>query len=289
MKVLIVDKESYIGGNVGKWFASKNNAPEIEYVSARDDNWKAMDMTAYDVVIFFAAIVHRKDVDDWALYKRVNADLPYEFATKAKESGVKHFIFLSTAAVFPSNKSLPVGNIIDQNIQLLPTGMYGKSKLLAEQLLQQLASEDFCVSIIRPMNVYGKGCRGNYVPMFTKITRFLPFLPCAFNDVKQGMIYIDNLSELCWLVANSQKSGVYMAQDANPISTYEMMDAIAAGLGLKKRTVRCAWLFRLLGWMPPVCKLFGGVAYEQRFAECTLGNYQIVDFREGIRRTCEKQ
>ena len=287
MKVLIVDKESYIGSKVGEWFSSKENTPKIEYVSARDDRWKAMDMTSYDAVIFFAAIVHRKDVDDWELYKRVNADLPYEFAAKAKGSGVKHFVFLSTAAVFPSEKALPKGNVIGPDTPFGPTSMYGKSKLLGEQMLQELRSETFCVSIIRPMNVYGKGCRGNYIPLFTKITRLLPLLPKAFDDVKQGMIYIDNLSELCWLVAKSGESGAYMAQDAYPVSTYELMEAISAGIGIKKRSIRCAWLFRLFSWLPPICKLFGGVAYEQKFAQCALGDYQIVDFREGMSRTLE--
>ena len=287
MNVLIVDKESYIGSSVGNWFSGKDDAPHIEYVSARDDGWKTMDMTGYDVVIFFAAIVHRKDVEEWSLYEKVNAILPYEFAAKAKESGVKHFIFLSTAAVFPSDKSLPTGNVIGPDTPFGPTSMYGKSKLLGEQMLQELRSEHFCVSIIRPMNVYGKGCRGNYIPLFTKITKLLPLLPNAFGNVKQGMMYIDNLSELCWLVANSGRSGVYMAQDREMVSSYEIMSAIAAGLGLRKRSIRCAWFFRLFYRSSLVCKLFGGVSYAQELAECDLGNYQIVDFWEGMRRTVE--
>lgn len=285
MNVLIVGKNSYIGQNIGDWFSRKENAPRIEYISVRDDHWKTLDLTGYDVVIFSAAIVHRKDVVDWSLYERVNATLPYEFAVKAKENGVSHFIFLSTAAVFQSDKSLPSGTIISSGTPLEPTSVYGRSKLMGEQMLQKLQCKTFCVSIIRPMNVYGHGCRGNYIPLFTKITRLLPVLPNAFGDVTQGMVYIDNLSELCWLAALSGRSGVYMAQDQEPVSAYEIMDALSSGLGLRRPSIRCTWFFRPFCRFALVRKLFGGVAYAQELALCPLGNYHVVDFREGIRRT----
>lgn len=288
MKVLIVGKNSYIGRSIGAWFSQKENAPVIAYVSVRDDGWKIMDMTGYDAVIFSAAIVHQNELEDWDVYERVNAQLPYAFAAKAKQSGVGHFVFLSSAAVFPTKKTLPSGMMIGSETPLEPNSMYGRSKLLGERMLQELQSDAFYVSIIRPMNVYGKGCRGNYIPLFTKIVRYLPILPKAFGDVKQGMIYVDNLSELCWLAVNAGRSGVYMAQDRNPVSAYELMDAIAAGLGLRKCSIRCTWLFRLFCRLSPVCKLFGGVAYDPELAKCALGNYQIVDFREGIRQTVGK-
>jgi phosphopantetheinyl transferase len=47
---------------------------------------------------------------------------------------------LSTAAVFPSEKALPKGNVIGPETPLAPASMYGKSKLMAEEMLQ---SEDW--------------------------------------------------------------------------------------------------------------------------------------------------
>ena len=288
MNVLIVGKNSYIGRSVGNWFSNKENAPKIEYISVRDDSWKTMDMTGYDVVIFAAAIVHRKDVDSWELYEQVNSKLPYSFAQRAKEYGVKQFVFISTAGVYQADKSLPVGDIIGDQTPLLPSSMYGKSKLLGEKLISSLEDSAFHVSIIRPMNVYGKGCSGNYIPLFVKIAKMLPVLPNAFSSVKQGMIYIDNLSELCWLAANSNVSGTYLAQDRESVSSYEIMSAITEGLHLKKYSIRCTWLFNLVRWFSPVKKLFGGVAYSREAAQCALGDYQLVGLAEGISRmvTC---
>ena len=83
----------------------------------------------FDAVVFAAAIVHRKDITDEALYYRVNAQLPYEFAQKAKEEGVKRFLFLSTAAVYGVGKTLPNTMTITGDMPLAADDLYGKSKL----------------------------------------------------------------------------------------------------------------------------------------------------------------
>ena len=285
MNILIVGSNSYIGRSIGNWFSQKEQAPQIDYVSVRNDQWKSVDLTEYDTVIFSAAIVHQKHIDDWTLYESVNAKLPYEFAAKAKDQGVRHFIFISTAAVFAASKTLPLGTVISHDTPLAPNSMYGRSKLLGEQLLRELRSKEFHVSFVRPMNVYGKNCRGNYISLLTKLTKLLPFLPEAFGNVKQGMIYIDNLAELCWLIAHSEQSGIYMAQDREPVSTYEIMDTISNGLGLQKHAIRCTWLFKFFYRFPLIQKLFGGIAYSQEISTCSLGDYCIVDFQEGMRRT----
>lgn len=289
MNILIVGPNSYIGRCIGNWFLQKEHAPKIDYISVRNDQWKHVDLTGYDAVIFAAAIVHQKHMDDWTLYEKVNAKLPYEFAATAKAQKVRHFIFISTAAVFAASKSLPLGTVISHDTPLTPNGMYGRSKLLGEQMLLELRSKEFHVSFVRPMNVYGKNCQGNYIPLFTKLTKLLPVLPNAFGNVKQGMLYIDNLAELCWLIAHSEQSGVYMAQDEETVSAYEIMNAISNGVGVQKPAIRCSWFFRLFYWFPLVQKLFGGIAYSQEISTCPLGNYRVVDFREGMRRTVSEK
>lgn len=161
MRVLIVGKNSYIGQCIGKWLCAKENPPAVDYISVRDEAWREQDYTSYDAVIFTSAIVHQKNVDNWKLYKEVNAELPREFAELAKAHGVEQFVFLSTAGVYDSEKSLPAGKVIGKETPTAPTGMYGKSKLMGEEGLKELTSDSFHVSIVRPMNVYGCGCRGN--------------------------------------------------------------------------------------------------------------------------------
>ena len=287
MKILIVGKNSYIAQRVGAWFLRKPTPPEVAFISVRDDSWKQLDLAGFDAVLYAAAIVHRKDDVPEELYDAVNAQQPFAFAQAAKAAGVKQFVFLSTMGVYGQGKKLPAGNIVDAQTPLEPDSFYGSSKLKGERLIQSLADETFRVSVIRPANVYGKDCRGGYISGFAKITSVLPVLPRAFEEAKQGMLFVDNLAELCWLAVHSGCSGVYPAQDRTPVSAYDIMRAMADCICPKKKALRCEAALKLVQGSALATKLFGGVSYAEDYARCPLGDYQLVEFRDAIRECFE--
>lgn len=287
MKVLIVGKNSYIGQRVGAWLLKKPVPDQVESISVRDDSWMQLDLAGFDAVIYTAAIVHRKDAVPEEVYDTVNAQQPYRFAQAAKAAGVKQFVFLSTMGVYGQLKKLPAGNMIDEHTPLNPQPGYGSSKLKGEQLLQSLEDETFYVSIIRPANVYGKGCRGGYIAGFAKITATLPVLPRAFEESRQGMLYVDNLAELCWLAVHSNCSGIYPAQDRSTVSAYDIMRAMADCICPKKKAIRGQAALKLIQNNRLMNKLFGGVSYAQDYAKCPLGDYQLVGFNEAIKECFE--
>ena len=287
MKILIVGKNSYIAQRVGAWFLRKPTPPEVAFISVRDDSWKQLDFAGFDAVLYAAAIVHRKDDVPEELYEAVNAQQPFAFAQAAKAAGVKQFVFLSTMAVYGQGKKLPAGNIVDAQTPLEPDSFYGSSKLKGERLIQSLADETFRVSIIRPANVYGKGCKGGYISGFAKITSVLPVLPRAFEEAKQGMLFVDNLAELCWLAVHSGCSGVYPAQDRTTVSAYDIMRAMADCICPKKKALRGQAALKLIQGNGLVNKLFGGVSYADDYAKCPLGDYQLAEFRDAIREWFE--
>ena len=287
MKVLIVGKNSYIAQRTGAWFAKKPVPAEVEYISVRDDSWRQKNLTGFDAVIYTAAIVHRRDAVPEEIYDAVNAQQPFAFAQAAKAAGVKQFVFLSTMGVYGQGKKLPAGNIVDENTPLKPFPGYGSSKLKGERLLQSLQDESFHVSIIRPANVYGRGCKGGYISGFAKITAKLPVLPRAFEGSRQGMLFVDNLAELCWLAANADCSGVYPAQDRTPVSAYDIMRAMADCVCPRKKAIRGEAALKLVQGNALVNKLFGGVSYAEDYAKCPLGDYQLVEFRDAIKEWFE--
>lgn len=287
MKVLIVGKNSYIAQRTGAWFEKKPVPAEVAFISVRDDSWKQKDISSFDAVIYTAAIVHRKDEVPLETYDAVNAQQPFEFAQAAKAAGVKQFVFLSTMGVYGQDKKLPYGNIVDDHTLLKPFPGYGSSKLKGEKLIQGLQDEIFHVSIIRPANVYGKGCKGGYISGFAKITSTLPVLPRAFEEARQGMLFVNNLAELCWLAVNSDCSGVYPAQDRTPVSAYDIMRAMADCICPKKKSLRGQAALKLIQGNGLVNKLFGGVSYAEDYAKCPLGDYQLVEFPEAIKEWFE--
>lgn len=282
MNVLIAGKNSYIGTHIGQMLLDTEPGARVTYLSVRDEGWKGMDLSGFDAVVFAAAIVHRKDITDPEVYHRVNALLPYEFAKKAKAEGVRKFLFLSTAGVYGVEKGLPRANIITAQTPLAPVLPYDRSKLEGERLLQTLEDEKFLLSIVRTINVYGVGCPGNYIGLFKKITRLLPVLPKAYLDVKQGFVHVDSLSKLCILALKADRGGIYHAQDPETVSAYDILSALAKGMGLKKKSLPCDRAARLLPRISPVVKFFGGVAYDPALTECPLGDYHTVACGTGL-------
>lgn len=286
MHILIIGKNSYIGNHIDEWLSQHGH--QVEQLDVLTDEWKTFDYSPYDAIVHVAGIVHQPNCQDWDLYKRVNTDMPISIATMAKEQGVKHYVFFSTMGVYGVGKKLK-RNIIDEQAPLNSDSMYGKSKLMAEEGLQKLQDGTFNMAFVRPPSVYGKGCRGGYITGFTSIARKLPVIPCAYENVKQSFIYIDNLSELVRLVIEKNLKGVFCPQDDKAVNANELLQAILYGIGKKYRSSRLLGLFvRLFSFLPIVNKAYGGIEYARSLSDVEGINYVVVPFEEGMRRTVAK-
>lgn len=284
MRVLIVGKRSYIGSNIKSYLEKHGHS--ADEADAENDEWKAVDYSLYDSVVHVAAIVHKNSKSaDEALFKRVNTELPVSVAKLAKSQGVRQFVFISTMGVFGKEKSLDKAeSVIKNNTPETAEGGYSGSKLKAEKQLKTIEDESFAVAVVRPPNVYGPGCRGNYIPMFKKLALVMPVCPCAFLDIYQSMLCIDNLCELIRLIIEDNASGVYHPQDDEAPSAGRMIRLIRSFYGKKTRYSKFLGAFvRFFSAVPVVKKIFGGIQYDYSVSECFENKYQIVSFEDGLR------
>src|SRR5699024_5582973 len=160
-KVLITGVNSYVGNKFAEWMDNYPDEVDIDKVSLRDDKWKDMDLSVYDSILHVAGIAHvSTDPKMEELYYKVNRDLTIEVAEKAKEAGVKQFVFMSSIIVYGDSKKKEV--VINQNTKPNPNNFYGRSKLEAEERIRNLESNKFKIAIIRPPMIYGKDSKGNY-------------------------------------------------------------------------------------------------------------------------------
>lgn len=109
-----------------------------------------------------------------------------------KDANVKNIVFSSSATVYGLPKSLP----IQENFPLSATNPYGQTKLMIEQILQDLYVSDpgWSISILRYFNPVGahksgligeapKGIPNNLMPYVTQVaTGKLPQLKIFGND-----------------------------------------------------------------------------------------------------------
>jgi len=275
--ILITGKNSYIGTSLENWLMREPDKYNVDTVDMKDGSWKEKDFSQYDVVFHVAGIAHIKETsDNQDLYYKVNRDLAYETAQKAKQDGVEQFIFLSSMSVYGIEQG-----VIDRNTPLSPSSAYGKSKIEAENSINKLQDDSFTVATLRPPMVYGKGCRGNY-PRLVGLALKTPIFPKVDN--KRSMIYIDNLSEFVKQLIDNGSGGLFFPQNADYVNTSEMVRLIAEAHGKKiVMTKLFNPLLRLLN-VSTVNNVFGDLVYDMSMSEYE-SNYKVCRFRESIIKT----
>ncbi len=277
-RVLITGENSYIGSKFQEYTTKYYDA--VDAIDMCTDDWKNFDFSAYDVVIHVAAIVHKQEKSyTQQQYYEVNTKLASDVAKKAKSEGVSQFVFLSTMSVYGI-----VNGVITKDTKCKPFNDYGKSKLQAEMLLNDMCDDSFVVSILRPPIVYGKGCKGNYNEL-SAFARKMPFFPNYKSQ--RSMIYIDNLCEIIKLCIDNKLSGVFCPQDSEYVNTSHMVQLIAGANGRKIRLTKFFNLFITLALkmrIRVVQKVFGSLTYEKELCP----QYTQVDLETAIRKTEEK-
>jgi UDP-glucose 4-epimerase len=125
-----------------------------------------------DAIAHFAAkIVVPESIADPLRYYRDNATNARTLIDCAVRAKIKHFIFSSTAAVYGEPPVTPV----DETIPPAPINPYGRSKLMAEWMLEDAAkARDLKFAILRYFNVGGadpKGRLGQSTPQATHLIK----------------------------------------------------------------------------------------------------------------------
>lgn len=294
--VLVTGAGSYIG-EAFKAYAEKNYGENfsIDFVDMINGSWREVDFSAYDIVYHVAGLAHVDvgNVSDETKekYYAVNTDLAVAVCRKAKEEGVKEFIFMSSMIVYGESAPFGVKKIVDEHTVPNPANFYGDSKLQADVGVRELADDNFKVIVLRPPMIYGRGSKGNY-PVLAKFAKKLPIFPNVENE--RSMLYIENLCEfLCqiMLVDVEENAVVLIPQNGEWTKTADMVREIGkiTGRGIKKM-----WILNpvvLVGSRVPgkigglVNKAFGNMSYDQGVSTYEGINYQKVDLKESIMRS----
>lgn len=279
-KVLITGAGSYIGIKVEKWLKRFPELFSVDVVDTLNDKWKVVDFSQYDVVYNVAGIAHVKSKKgDAPLYYAVNRDLVIEIAKKAKDTGVKQFIHMSSMIVYKEVKTLD-GKRIHKDTVPTPNGFYGDSKLQGEQGIRNLETSNFMVCILRPPMIYGPGCKGNF-PRLMKLATKTPIFPAWHNS--RSMLYIDNLCEFVKQLIINRLSGVFFPQNAEYADTVKIVEYYARKYNHKIWITR---LFNPIIWLSgsfirPIGKMFSDSIYDKEMSKYPF-NYQLVSFEKSL-------
>lgn len=268
-KILITGANSYIGTTF-ETYMKQFDTYEISTLDMKDDNWRKHDFSQYKVVFHVAGIAHA-DVghvseETKQLYYKVNTELTIETARKAKEQGVKQFIYMSSIIVYGESAPLGKSKLITKNTEPSPANFYGDSKLQADIGLEKIQDKSFKVCILRPPMIYGPGSKGNY-QLLSKLAKKLPIFPDIKNE--RSMLYVGNLCAFIKQVIDEEKAGIYFPQNEEYVSTSQMVKEIARVNGKNICITRLLNPFvhiasHVPGKVQGLCnKAFGSITYEK--------------------------
>jgi len=235
--VIVTGSTGFIGVNL-----MKRKEVNLLPLNLRSDNWSSLPMDDVDSVIHLAGKAHQKDINSTDAYQQFNYKVTIELAQRAKDQGVKQFVFVSTVKVYGDAGKLEEYN---ESTECNPTDPYGKSKRDAELDLLKMESPEFVVSIIRPPLVYGPGVKGNVLTLLKQSSK-LKLLPLKSIENKRSMVYVENFIDLMLLIIESKQSGIAIAGDSQAHSTSAFVNAICDEMQLSKPLFSCPMVIRSL-------------------------------------------
>lgn len=198
-----------------------------------ETDWK-QSLIGIDVVVHLAGKAHDlRSSDQQSIYHQINAAGTGRLASEAADAGVKHVIFLSSchAVATESDEKLTEATVPR------PTSIYGQSKLEAEKLLvQNLSPTPTAWTILRPPLVYGPENLANFQRLVSLVRSGAP-LPLKSVNNQRSFIGVDNLVDViirCIENPNARRR-MYYPSDGTPVSTPELIEAIAHSLGRHAR------------------------------------------------------
>ena len=182
-------------------------------------------------VIHCAGYAHAFDVSDPDMHWKINFEGTRNLLKASVESGVKHFIFLSSVKAMAE----PHDSCVDESWLGEPITPYGVSKLAAEAAVLE-ANDKYGLEVtnLRLAMVYGKGGHGNLERMARAI-RLGWFPPLPKTQNRRSIVHVDDVVRLIHMLQDCRPSiangKTYIVADSKNYSGREIYDVIRQSLG----------------------------------------------------------
>jgi nucleoside-diphosphate-sugar epimerase len=242
-----------------------------------DTDWRDA-LHGIDVVVHVAGQAHVMDRRslDARRFDRVNHLASVRLAHEAARIGVRRLVFVSSIAVHGVNEL--ENTAITPETPVRPKTAYAASKARAEHALGGVAaSTGIELVIIRPPLVHGPSAPGNLGRLARLVRAGVP-LPIGLADNQRSVVSQENLSSLihCCIRHPSASGRVFLAADRRDLSTPELVQAIAAGIGVSARIANVPKriarpVVRAVAGASTAAQLFGSLRVDASATTATLG------------------
>lgn len=260
------------------------------------DTWSEESLTraftGVDAVVHAASVVHHPGATE-AEYARFNVEGTRALLRACKAAGVGRLVFISTIKVYGEE---PRAAVIDETTPVVGDSPYARTKIEAERLVLEAASEISTV-VLRLCPVFGRGDKSNVQTMIRAVARRRFVLPDGGSN-RKSIVHISTVTEVARAAVDADVGGIFLVADAEAPTMRELTDTMArvlraprppsvpaplvrAGLGALEA------VFSLAGKTPPFTreqlrKLMEPTVCSPRRAQAELGASCHVDLEQAI-------
>jgi nucleoside-diphosphate-sugar epimerase len=257
-------------------------------------------------VFHAAGIIH--PTEGMGQFTRVNVNGTRHVLDGAVGAGARRIVHVSSNSPIGVNPSPDA--VFDESAPYAPYMGYGKSKMLAEQMVREAGDKGAIeVAVIRPPWFYGPGQPPRQT-LFFEMIRDGKAPIVGGGENRRSMAYVDNICQgalLCEKV-EAAKGQVYWIADRRPYTMNEIIDTIERvlendfGVKIAHGRMRLPGLASQVAWLMD-WMLQGMGIYQQKIhvlsemnktiacsiakAEKELGYDPKVDLEEGMRRSIQ--
>ena len=274
-----------------------DHGAEMHDVSILEPAPLAEVMAGVDAVIHLAAAQHEANVPD-EYFRSINVDGTRNVFEAAETAGVGRVVHGSTIGVYGWRE----GSAVREDSPLEPSNIYGVTKLEAESVVRSFEGR-VPWSIARISEAYGPGDR-RLLKLFKGAERGISIQIGAGQNLHH-LVYVDDvIAGLLHAVREDSAVGqTFVLAGPHAVTSRDMLEAVARGLGVRVRTLRvpmaplmltAALLEGTLGRMgiqPPLHRRrmdFFRKSFEFSLQEAAaLGFKPRVGLDEGMRATAQ--
>jgi UDP-glucose 4-epimerase len=186
----------------------------------------------FDSVMHCAAMLAHEKIDDRMIWTS-NVDGTRNLAESARRNGVKSLIFTSTNCLWAHNLGRPVR----EDDPPAPVELYGRSKLAAEQALEEY-KKDLAVIIIRCPTIIEGGRLGLLAILFEFIDEGRKVWVVGDGGNVYQFIYAQDLATACILALDYGKSDLFNIGSDNVPTLRQVYQAIIVAAGTGSRVAQ---------------------------------------------------
>lgn len=184
--------------------------------------------TGADALVNFAGIPDNRPEPELAA---VNVQGPQQLARKARSSGIKHMVQISSLHVYGAPAR------VDRSTPEAPMSAYARSKQAGDVALSSLQTGDFRITLLRMPMHYGPDA-GKKLRMLVRIVTGLGWFPIPHTVVRRSMVHLDNLAVAIVTVLQRKLDGIQFVADPELFGYEILRDALLLHTGKSIRLAR---------------------------------------------------